>query len=119
MNINGQLFQNNAPFVTSRWTLTNNQTDIYRGTKVGINRSNNTDLTYDLDVEGSIGLTGFFYANGIKQWQDSKGVIKSSATTISENVTIDGNTAATSAGDIVITSGYAVVVPSTSTWTIV
>ena len=36
MNLNGQFFQNNAEFVTSRWTEATNQTDIYRLSKVGI-----------------------------------------------------------------------------------
>jgi hypothetical protein len=36
MNLNGQFFQNNAEFVTSRWTEAVNQEDIYRLSKVGI-----------------------------------------------------------------------------------
>ena len=36
VNFNGTLYQNNAEFVTSRWTEATNQTDIYRLSKVGI-----------------------------------------------------------------------------------
>ena len=41
MNLNGQFFQNNAEFVTSRWTEATNQTDIYRLSKVGIGPESN------------------------------------------------------------------------------
>jgi hypothetical protein len=36
MNLNGQFYQNNEEFVTSRWTEAVNQEDIYRLSKVGI-----------------------------------------------------------------------------------
>jgi hypothetical protein len=36
VNFNGQLFQDNAEFVTSRWTESQNEIDIYRLSKVGI-----------------------------------------------------------------------------------
>ena len=118
INVNGQLFQDNAPFVTSRWSETANLVDIYRGTKVGINKPNNTDLTYALDVTGDIGLTGIIYANGVKMYQDSTGIIRSSGSTIAENVNIDPNTVCQSSGDIVIAPGYNVTVPSSSVWNI-
>ena len=118
ININGLVFQNNAPFVTSRWSETQNEIDIYRGTKVGINKPNDADLTYALDVTGDIGLTGIIYANGVKMYQDSTGIIRSSGSTIAENVNIDPNTVCQSSGDIVIASGYNVTVPSSSVWNI-
>jgi len=118
ININGLVFQNNAPFVTSRWSETQNQVDIYRGTKVGINKPNDADLTYALDVTGDIGLTGIIYANGVKMYQDSTGIIRSSGSTIAENVNIDPNTVCQSSGDIVIASGFNVTVPSSSVWNI-
>mgnify|MGYP006252384703 FL=1 len=36
VNFNGQLFQNNAEFVTSRWTEATNQADIYRLSKLSL-----------------------------------------------------------------------------------
>ena len=118
ININGLVYQNNAPFVTSRWSETQNEVDIYRGTKVGINKANDADLTYALDVTGDIGLTGIIYANGVKMYQDSTGIIRSSGSTIAENVNIDPNTVCQSSGDIVIATGFNVTVPASSVWNI-
>ena len=58
MNLNGQFFQNNAEFVTSRWTEASNNTDIYRLSKVGINKA---DPAYTLDCNGDFNVTGAFY----------------------------------------------------------
>ena len=55
VNFNGQLFQNNAEFVTSRWTEASNGNDIYRLSKVGINVA---DPTYTLQVNGTFKSTG-------------------------------------------------------------
>ena len=55
VNFNGQLFQNNAEFVTSRWTEASNGNDIYRLSKVGINVA---DPTYTLQVAGTFKSTG-------------------------------------------------------------
>ena len=55
VNFNGQLFQNNAEFVTSRWTEASNGNDIYRLSKVGINVA---DPTYTLQVNGTFKATG-------------------------------------------------------------
>ena len=55
VNFNGQLFQNNAEFVTSRWTEASNGNDIYRLSKVGINVA---DPTYTLQVSGTFKATG-------------------------------------------------------------
>ena len=58
ININGLVFQDNAEFVTSRWTEAPNETDIYRTTKVGINFQTAKNPDYDLEVDGTLGLSG-------------------------------------------------------------
>ena len=58
VNFNGQLFQNNAEFVTSRWTEASNTYDIYRLSKVGIGPTMSavTDPTKELVVGGDIDI---------------------------------------------------------------
>lgn len=119
INFTGTLYQDGSPFVTSRWTETANGTDIYRGSKVGINRANNTDLTYDLDVTGTVGMTGILYANGDKQWLDTYGVFKANRNTIGENVTIPQNTNAMTAGPITINNNYTITIADGASWSIV
>jgi len=119
INFTGILYQDGSPFVTSRWTETANGTDIYRGTKVGINRANSTNLTYDLDVTGSVGMTGILYANGDKQWVDTYGVFKANRNTIAENVTIPSNTNAMTAGPITINNNYTITISDGSSWSII
>ena len=60
VNFNGQLFQNNAEFVTSRWTEASNGADIYRLSRVGINKA---DPTYQLHVLGSANIEGQDFVN--------------------------------------------------------
>ena len=119
INFSGTLYQGGQPFVTSRWTETANTTDIYRGTKVGINKPNNTNLTYDLDVTGTVGMTGILHANGDKQWLDSYGVFKANRNTIAENVSIPSNTNAMTAGPITINNGYTITIADGSSWSII
>ncbi len=119
INFSGTLYQGGQPFVTSRWTETANGTDIYRGSKVGINRANNTNLTYDLDVTGTVGMTGILYANGDKQWLDTYGVFKANRNTIAENISIPANTNCMTAGPITINNGSTVVISSDASWSIV
>ena len=67
VNFNGQLFQNNAEFVTSRWTEATNQIDIYRLSKVGIGpESTAVKLpTKELVVGGDIDIdNGEFKGDG-------------------------------------------------------
>jgi hypothetical protein len=116
ININGSVFQNNSEFVTSRWTQASNGTDIYRLSKVGINKS---DPGYELDINGGLNLTGIMYINDVAQWIDSTGIIRVSATTLAEDVTIPANTNATSTGPIVISNGFTINVSTGSTWTII
>jgi len=116
MNINGQLFQNNAEFVTSRWTEATNGNDIYRLSKVGINKA---DPQYTLDLDGDFNITGIQYINGNAQWLDSNGIIKVVQNAdIAENITIGNSTDAYSDGPIVIANGYTVTIGSGSTWSI-
>ena len=117
MNINGQLFQNNSEFVTSRWTEASNNLDIYRLSRVGINR---TDPTYQLHISGDTNIeNGFLYANGVKQWIDSYGIFKSNSNTVAENITIPANINCISAGPITIANGYTVTINSGGNWAIV
>ena len=110
MNINGQLFQNNSEFVTSRWTEASNNLDIYRLSRVGINR---TDPTYQLHISGDTNIeNGALYANGVKQWIDSYGIFKSNSNTVAENITIPANINCISAGPITIANGYTVTINS-------
>ena len=118
VNLNGQLFQNNAEFVTSRWTKSPNDNDIYRQSLVGINFSTDRDPVEALEVEGNIHVTGQLEANGDKQWLDDYGVIKSNRDSISANATVPNNTNAFSFGPIEITSGVTVTVDNGGNWTI-
>ena len=117
MNINGQLFQNNSEFVTSRWTEASNQADIYRLSRVGINR---VDPTYQLHISGDTNIeNGALYANGVRQWIDSYGIFKSNSNTVAENITIPANINCVSAGPITIANGYTVIINSGGNWAIV
>ena len=117
MNINGQFFQNNAEFVTSRWTEATNNLDIYRISKVGVNKA---DPVYELDVSGDIQVAnGTLYSNGVKQWIDSYGIFKSNSNTVAEDVIIPANINCVSAGPITIATGYTVTINSGGNWAIV
>jgi len=123
MNINGQLFQNNAEFVTSRWTEATNNTDIYRLSRVGINK---IDPTFTLHIDGSVNIEGstdagnrVLYANGEKQWLDKWGVFKANRNFVQENVTIPANTNCVTAGPITINNGVTVTINSGGNWAIV
>ena len=118
ININGILYQNNAPFVTSRWTEAPNLVDIYRTTKVGINFSSAKDPQEALDVEGDIYMTGTIKVNGQAQWLDTYGVIKVSRSSIDEDVTIPTGNNGSSTGPITVANGFEVTVASGATWII-
>ena len=127
ININGLVFQNNAEFVTSRWTESDNELDIYRESKVWVNPDSSVsgftgDPDYDLQVggggnDGHFGLTGVMYINDSPQWIDSTGIIKTSASTLSADTTIPANTNAMSVGPITIQPG--VVIDVIGNWSIV
>ena len=116
INFSGTLYQNNEAFVTSRWTQSTNGTDVHRLSKVGINKAN---PAYTLDVGGDINLTGVMYVDGNAQWIDTKGIIKTSSNTISENVTIPASTNAVSTVPIVINTNNTITVSAGAVWTIV
>jgi len=116
VNFNGQLFQNNAEFVTSRWTEATNGTDIYRLSKVGINGA---DPQYELEVTGDINVTGKLRANGAAQWLDTYGVIKSNPNSLNESITVPANTNAFACGDLEIANGVTVTVGNSSTFVII
>ncbi len=126
MNINGILYQNNAEFVTSRWTEATNGNDIYRLSKVGINK---VDPTFTLHVAGDLNIEGTsktngqvdacLFANGQRQWVDSFGIIKVQKVTIDESVTVPSNVTAYSVGDIEITNGNTVTISSNATWLLI
>jgi len=115
VNFNGQLFQDNQEFVTSRWTEASNTADIYRLSKVGINRA---DPSYTLDVGGEANIRGITRVEGDAQYLDSYGVVKRNRNSIAENLTIGGADNAASYGPITIASGYTVTISSGGVWNI-
>ena len=115
VNFNGQLFQNNAEFVTSRWTEASNGTDIYRLSKVGINQSN---PSYTLEVNGDTNIKNILRVNGDAQYLDSYGIVKRNRNSISQNLTIGGGDNAASYGPVAIASGYTVTISSGGVWNI-
>tara|TARA_B100000900_G_scaffold393633_1_gene390302 strand:- start:1583 stop:11662 length:10080 start_codon:yes stop_codon:yes gene_type:complete len=115
---NGNLFVDNKPFVTSRWTEAPNNTDIYRPTKVGINFSSAKNPTESLDVEGSINVSGTLKANGQEQWIDQYGVVKVASATINENLTIASGLNAFSFGPIGVGANNIVTIQTGATWVI-
>ena len=135
LNINnGNLFVDNAPFVTSRWTESSdaNGANIYRLSRVGINKE---DPTYTLHIgtdevtDASVNIAGSTFTNGVNtsvlhanddpQYLDSYGVFKANRNTVGENVTVPANTNAMSAGPIEIGNNVIITVASGGTWTIV
>ena len=118
VNFNGQLFQNNSEFVTSRWTEAPNGTDIYRPSRVGIGFSSAKNPDQALEVQGSIEVTEFITVNDDKQYLDTYGVIKRNRNTIAESITIGGSDNASSVGPITIASGHTVTISSGGVWNI-
>jgi hypothetical protein len=118
VNFNGQLFQNNAEFVTSRWTESPNEVDIYRPSRVGIGFSSAKNPDQALEVQGSIEVTEFITVNDDKQYLDSYGIVKRNRNTIAEDVTIGGSDNAASYGPITIQSGSTVTISSGGVWNI-
>ena len=124
MNIDGQLFQNNAEFVTSRWTeattniVDDNIKDIYRLSAVGINQA---DPQYTLHVNGDFNVdNGVFYLNQTKVFADSNGIIKINPQQINEDVDIPANNNAFSVGPIeLIGTTNTITINSGAEWTIV
>ncbi len=134
VNFNGQLFQNNAEFVTSRWTESANETDIFRASKVWINADPTVsgftgNPSYGLQVSASLGIDGatfssgantdVFYVNGDRQYIDTYGVFKTNRNVINENITIPANTNAMSAGPLTINNNKTITISAGSSWSVV
>lgn len=130
VNFNGTLYQNNAEFVTSRWTESPNGNNIYRPSFVGINfvQTGSKEPAYPLEVYGGSNVLGtsfsggvnthVLHANGDKQWIDTYGVMKANRNTISENVTIPANTNCGSFGPLEITNGTTITISNGAAWSI-
>ena len=126
ININGQLFQNNAEFVTSRWTEATNGNDIYRLSKVGINIA---DPTYELEVGGRLNFNGTtmtgqaveqtMYINGDRQWLDPYGVMKTNRNSINQSITVPSTSNTMSVGPITINNGVVITISNGGVWSIV
>ena len=114
----GTLYQNNAEFVTSRWTESPNGNDIYRPSKVGIGFSSAKNPEEALEVEGNIEVSGRLEANGDAQWIDTYGVMKANRNTISENITVPTNTNCGSFGPLEITNGTTITISNGAAWSI-
>jgi len=125
MNLNGQFFQNNEEFVTSRWTESTNQTDIYRLSKVGINVANPTDtlqISGNVNIEGSTFTSGqntsVLEANGEKQYIDTYGIVKRNSNQISEDLTVGSNDRCMSTGPIEVIGDVVVTVQTGGVWVV-
>ena len=116
-NVNGLVYQNNQPFVTSRWTEAPNGSDIYRLSKVGINRSGNP--RYDLDVNDDINTDGTIRLNQDAMYLDTYGIFKMNRQAIAENVTVPSSANCVSAGPVIINNGYTVTISNGSNWSVV
>ena len=119
VNFNGTLFQNNAEFVTSRWTEAPNGNDIYRPSRVGIGFSSAKNPDEALEVQGSIEVTETLKANGDRMWIDTYGVMKANRNTIAENITIPTNTNCGSFGPLEITNGTTITISNGAAWSII
>ena len=94
-----------------RWTKAIDNDNIWRLSKVGINKESptytlETGATFeengDLKLDGSVNISGstftngintsVLYANGERQYLDSYGVFKSTRNNVDENITIPSNT---------------------------
>ena len=125
-NINGQLFQNNAEFVTSRWTEATNGDDIYRLSKVGINKA---DPTYTLHVAGGVNIEGTTYTNGLvdaslfvngnRQWVDENAIVKLSLSTLNQSLSVPAGYNATTFGPLDINTNVVVTVVDGATWSVI
>ena len=118
MNLNGQFFQNNEEFVTSRWTESANDSgaNIYRNSKVGI--GNVASPAYQLDVAGDTNIAGVFYLNSNRLFADTQGIITLAASSINEDVDIPANSIASSNGPLELIDTYVITINSGAIWTI-
>ena len=124
VNFDGQLYQNNQPFVTSRWTESGG--DIWRLSKVGINKATPQYILHiagDVNVEGTtmIGqaVEETLFVNGDRQWVDPYAVVKTHRNSINQTITVPANSNAMTAGGVTINSGVTVTVSAGSRWSVV
>ena len=137
LNFNGQLFQNNEEFVTSRWTLNKTTNNIWRLSKVGVGKEN---PTYTLETaplfdgstlvnDGSVNVSGSTFSSGVNtsvvyanqdpQYVDTYGIFKTNRNIVNENITIPAATNAMSAGPLTINNGITITIPAGSSWSVV
>jgi hypothetical protein len=124
VNFNGTLYQNNQPFVTSRWTEGGG--DIWRLSKVGINKA--TPL-YTLHVAGNVNIEGTtmtsqavdqsMFVNGDRMWIDPYAVVKMHRNNINQTITIPASSNAMTVGGTTINSGVTVTISAGSRWSVV
>ena len=124
VNFDGQLYQNNQPFVTSRWTESGGH--IWRLSRVGINKAN---PTYQLHVAGNMQIEGTtmtgqavdqtLYVNDDRQWVDPYAVVKTHRNSINQTITVPANFNAMTAGGVTINNGVTVTVSAGSRWSVV
>ena len=138
LNFNGQLFQNNEEFVTSRWTLNKTTNNIWRLSRVGIGKEDpdytlETGPLYDgasnLINDGSLNIggstftnqvnTSVIYANEDPQYIDTYGIFKTNRNIVNEDITIPAATNAMSAGPLTINNGITITIPAGSSWSVV
>ena len=119
VNINGQLFQDDAEFVTSRWTESPNGNDIYRASRVGIGFSSAKNPDRALEVQGSVEVTEYMYANDDQLWADTYSIVRLNRTTIDQNLSIPNGKNAMSTGPLTINNGRTITIPSGTSWSIV
>jgi len=132
-NLNGTLYANGSPFVTSKWTDSTTGGHIYRLSRVGVNQA---DPDYQLHVNGSSNFIGASFGTttasasnnnndnamrvmGDRQYIDTYGVMKANRNTVAENVTVPANTNCMSAGPIELTGNTVVTILDGAAWSII
>ncbi len=132
-NLNGTLYANGSPFVTSKWTDSTTGGHIYRLSRVGVNQA---DPDYQLHVNGSSNFVGASFGTttasasnnnndnamrvmGDRQYIDTYGVMKANRNTVAENVTVPANTNCMSAGPIELTGNTVVTILDGAAWSII
>ena len=133
VNLNGTLYRNGSPFVTSKWTDSTTGGNIYRISRVGVNQA---DPDYTLHVNGSSNFIGASFGSttagntnnnnenamrvmGDRQYIDTYGVMKANRNTIAENVTIPANTNCMSAGPVELSGNTVITIVDGAAWSII
>jgi hypothetical protein len=111
INFTGTLYKNGVAFSGSNWNISGN--NIYRNSTVAIGTSTiattgNTAQT--LQVNGGIAMSGALAVNGNLLWIDNNAVIRTSADTISQTLTIASGISASSTGPVTIAANTTITV---------